>query len=582
MELNTIGDLVSYIETTNKNERALNDIDKLGNWKGTSAQELIRDVRGICAALKNMGLKKGAKVGIMAPPCSEWTIVDLGIMLAGCISVPLFANISEENFSFEIHQAELEVIFVGKPLAHQLAHKYKDQFRQIISLDPSSSYKNELLFKDLITQSTTEPIEPNSPDDIATIIYTSGTTSVPKGVELTHRNLVCQLAESQDRIEWNQSDRVLLFLPLSHIFGRLINYLMLISGGALYYLQDVRQLIPASKSSRPTSIVFVPRLLEKIIESVRQKIESSSAVKKSVGRWAFNLATQEKLNWFETHFCQPIADFLFYAKIRDLLGGKIKIAISGSARADPRNLHFFQRVGIPIIEGYGLTEACPVCTNSVKASQIGTLGLPFSNLEVKLSPNGELLIKGPHVMRGYYKSPELTKQAIDEEGWLHTGDICKKEEDGYYTFIGRASELCKTSYGDFIDLAKLEAELRMLPYVDYAVVLAEDRPFASALLFPNMEALDKIKERLGMHALSTEELLQLDFVKKEFERALEKVNARLNRGERVKSYRFVTNAATIEGGELSPSYKMRRKFTHDKYKRLIDEMYPVNLMIFDL
>ena len=553
----------------------------MGEWQGISYATVAAQARGIAAALRNMGLKKGDRVALMAPPSIAWTVADLGIMLAGCISVPLFANISEENFLFEINQTDCRVIFISKPLAHQLANKYKERFQQIISLDFPSFYQNELLFKTLVNQETTEPIEHIDPDDLASIVYTSGTTSLPKGVELTHRNLTCELDSSKRLTEWSKEDRLLLFLPLSHIFGRLVNLAVLYAGGSIYYLQDVQQFIPICKTIQPTTCVFVPRLLEKMIQSIDQKIENLPTFHKLVARWAFHLAFKEHLSWLD-QCLKPIADLFFYRKIRELLGGNMRIALTGSARANPEHLIFFNNAGIPLIEGYGLTEACPAIANSVFISRIGTIGTPLPGVSVKLSPSGELLIKGDLVMKGYYKTPELTKLALDDEGWLHTGDICSRGEDGFLTFVGRASEMCKTSYGEFIDLSKLETELRALPFVDYAVVLADNRPYATALLFPDLEALSRIKERLGMSELSTAEILKLDFVRKELDRSLEKINARLNKGERVKSYRFVTNAATVEGGELSPSFKLRREYTHNKYQRLIDEMYPVNLMAFDL
>lgn len=581
MQINNIPEFIAYLEKNNKNPMLLNDLDKAGHWKSVSAQEMIRQVRGISAALRNMGLKKGAKVAIMSPPSSTWTIADLGIMLGGYVCVPIFPNISDDNFKFEITQSEIEVIFVAKPLGHHLANLYKDSFRHIVSMESPSFHKHELLFKDLVEQQSTDPEEPVSSDDLATIIYTSGTTNVPKGVELTHGNLTCEFELSLKRVEWTEQDKMLLFLPLSHIFGRLVNFLMLMANGSTYYLQDVQQLIPLSKEVQPTTIIFVPRLLEKMYHSIEQKIEGAAPLKKYFGRWAFNLAKKEKFSWFD-RLLFPLADTFFYSRIRELLGGKVTLGMIGSAKTDPTILYFFENVGVPMVEGYGLTEACPITSNAIKEAKLGTMGVPMDNLEVKIDSSGELLVKGPVVMRGYHKNPEMTKQIFDQEGWLRTGDICMKDEKGFYTFIGRASELCKTSYGEFIDLAQLESALRGLPFVDCAVVLAENRPFATALLFPNIEEVNRIKERLGMSEMSNNEVLQLEFVRKEFDRALEKLNARLNEWERIKGYRFVTNAATVEGGELSPTYKMRRKYTHDKYKSLIQEMYPANTMVFDL
>ena len=581
MEINTITEYIKYYGEHCSNPKALNDLNKAGDWQSFSAQEVVRQILGIAGGLKNMGLKPGARVGLIGPPSAEWTIADLGIMGGGFISVPMYANISEENFRFEITQAEIEVIFVAKPLAHQLANKYREYFRQIISLDSPPFFKHELSFKDLTSQQHPDPLTQTHPDDLVCILYTSGTTGAPKGVELTHRNITYFIPESLQNVGWSKKDKIILFLPLSHIFGFLANLSMLLADGSIYYMTDIQQLIPMCKDVQPTTIIFVPRLLEKMVQTIEQRIKENSLLKRTLQQWAFDRAFKENLSWWD-RFLHPLADFVLYTKIREIFGGKLNAAFTGSARAEPRHLHFFNAVGIPLSEGYGLTEACPTCMNTWTQYRVGTVGKPLNDISLKLSDTGELLVKGPHVMQGYYKSPELTQQVIDKEGWLHTGDVFTVDADGYYTFIGRLSELCKTSYGEFVDLTKLEAELRTLPLVDYAIALAENRPFVTALLFPDLAAVDKIKEQVGMSGLSVKEVLQLDFVKKELDRALEKINARLNKGERIKTYRFVTNAATVEGGELSPSYKMRRKFTHDKYKSLINELYPVNLMAFDL
>lgn len=581
MEIKTIAEYIDYYSNNCSNPKALNDQDKAGDWKGISAQEVVRQIKGIAGGLKNMGLKQGARVGIIGPPSAEWTIANLGIMGGGFISVPIYPNVSEENFRFEITQAEIEVIFVAKPLAHQLANKCKEQFRHIISLDSPPFFKNELSFKDLTSQQHPEPITQAAPDDLGSILYTSGSTGSPKGVELTHRNLTYFIPESLEKIGWTNKDKITLFLPPSHIFGFLANLTMLYADGSIYYMSDIHQLIPTCKEVQPTTILFVPRLLEKMVQTIEQRIKSSSPFKRVLQQWAFDRAFKEKLSWWD-RLSHPLAHLVLYSKIQELFGGKLRATFTGSAKADPRHLHFFNAVGIPLSEGYGLTEACPTCMNSWSHYRLGTVGQPLKDISLKLSDEGELLIKGPQVMHGYHKSPELTQQAIDKEGWLHTGDVFSVDNEGYYTFLGRRTELCKTSYGEFVDLTKLESALRSLPLVDYAIALAENRPFVTALLFPDLASIDKIKEQMGMSGLSVKEVLQLDFVKKELDRALEKINARLNKGERIKSYRFVTNAATIEGGELSPSYKMRRKFTHDKYKSLIEELYPVNLMAFDL
>jgi len=578
--LATIPEVIAKLEKSIPNAKALNYLDKTGNWASLSTTEVLRQVKCIAAALQIMGLKAGDKVAIMAPPSHLWMICDLGIMLNGMITVPIFPNISEDNFILEVTQSEAKAIFLAGPISHRLTEKYTDYFERIISLDTTPFFKEQLLYQDLldlgrktIKQGGWNP-KPVNPSDTATIVYTSGTIAIPKGVELTHKNLVCQFENTEKWMKIRQDDLYLSILPLAHILGRNVCLTLLALGVSIYFLNDMNVLVKSFNQIKPTLFTCVPRLLEKIYNTVVHKIKDANPIVRPFLKWALNRAREREVSAWS----YPFARFILYSNVCKLFGGKMRCLLSGGAPLNPHILNFFIHCGIPVVEGYGLTEACPVISNRPGESAPGTIGKAMPGVEVQLSPSGEIMLRGDVVMKGYYRNPQSTAAVLDNDGWLHTGDQGFFDPAGFLHMTGRISDKLKTSYGEFVDIPVLEELLGQLPFVELAVAIVENRPFVTCLLFPNFDEIEKLKKQMDLGELSVEEILRMDFIKREIDRSIQQINEHLNQWERVRNYRFIYSKAAVESGELSGSYKPRHNFIIDKYQTIIDEMYPTSTL----
>lgn len=570
-ELQTIGQVLQFIEKHYANPRALAWHN--GKWHYLSTREFIKQVKQVAWALVSLGIQRGDRVGIVALPSARWTIADLAIMSIGAVSVPLFANISEDNFQFEINQCQLKTVFVGGADQWERCQAHKHLFQNIISLDDTSP-QGTIGYADLLQKGGSQPnqfqelLKSLKPDDLATIIYTSGSTGMPKGAAHTHYS-ICSLLNN-DQFVWNwQNDSYLSFLPLAHVFARMLNLIMITWGVSIYYYNDVKNLGPVSQEVKPTVLVVVPRLLEKMYAKMSAKVNSEITLKRKIGLWAFNLANQEK----PSHFQKLIAEQLVYKKLRNALGGNLRVVFSGGSALNPSLYRFFLNAGFPIFEGWGLTETCPVSVNLIGKVKIGTVGPVLPGLQVKTDENGELLVKGKMLMSGYYQNPELTNEVLDKEGWFHTGDKGSIDQEGYISILGRLKELVKTSTGEMIAPIPIEQALTRAPFIDTAVVVAENRKFVSCLIVPDFDALNLMKEKQGLKQMSDVEFLKQKNISEKMEQLLEQVNAHLNHWEKIRSYRFIPQPLSIETGELTPSMKVRREAVEKKYKDLIDTMY---------
>ncbi len=579
-KIDTIADLYRRFTKYDKPD-ALNE--KIGEeWVHFSHKELIAQVRALTLYLNQAGIKKGDTIGLLAPPGIRWVIADIASILAGAITIPLFANISEENFVFECTQPEVKTIFVGGLDQWIMYSKHKDLFTKTIALDHLNGKSDAVHFDTAL--SIGYELDQRNPgkfeaiisdckaDDIATIIYTSGSTGVPKGALIPHRVLVGVV--HQDPLQWDpQNDKYLSILPLAHVFGRSVNYIMLTWGIPVYYFNDLKNVGQACREIHPTITALVPRLLEKIYAKMVSNVEQASALKKTIAQWAFSLANDEHGGFLNTIF-HPFADKLVYSSLREALGGHFRVVISGGAPLNPHLCHFFWEIGLPIYEGWGLTEASIVSVNRVDKKKLGTVGPAINSLQVKLGQDDELLVKGGVCFTGYYKNPQLTAQVIDSEGFIHTGDKGKIDEDGFITIVGRIKELVKSSVGEYIAPVPLEQEIQKAPFIDLSMVVAENRKFVSVLIFPNFEVVRSLKKTQNMEHLTDEEFLESDYIKNEVNTLLSNINEHHNHWEQIHAYRFVMAPPTIETGELTPSMKIRRDFVTNKYKDLIDSMYP--------
>lgn len=578
--LHTCSDILRCLEESPLKPHALNTQSGVG-WRSISTGEFLESVKNVALGLISIGMKPGDRVGILANPSGEWTVVDMAIMVAGGVAVPLFGNISDENFLYETEEAELHILFVDGIEQWAMYQRHANRFKTVISINDSSSGVKALSYEELqekgrkldktqpgLYQKTRESLKSI---DLAAIIYTSGSTGTPKGVELTHENLTCVLDFGE--FHWNpECDRYLSVLPLAHVFGHCINLWVLAWGASIYYSNDYKNLGAVCREVKPTAIVVVPRLLEKMYMKMADQVHSSSGIKRFIGEWAFALAKRKTSSPLDA-VLRPVADRLVFSKLRDALGGKIRIVISGGAPLNPELQRFFDTVGIPIYEGWGLTEACPVCVNVPEAKKNGTVGQPLHGQQIKISPEGEVLVKGSLVMRGYYRHPEITKQAIDSDKWLHTGDRGTIDDDGFLTIKGRMKELYKTSTGEYVAPVPIEQALARNPLIDMSMVVAEGRKFTSCLLFPNMDALARMKSQKKADHISNEEFLKGDYVRGEIDSLVNELNKHLNHWEQIHGYRFILEPLSIQNGELTPSMKIRREVVAKKYSKLIDEIY---------
>ena len=577
----TIGAFLKNIEETHINPRALNTY-KYAQWHSLSVEEYLLEIKYLALGLIQLGLKKGDRVGIMAPSSSKWTMIDLAILSVGLVTVPIFPNISEENFSFEMTQTEPKVVFLSDEESWLRYYKGKHFFKKIVSLDNAQPGSEVVFYDDLCALGRElHEAQPNlyqqllndiQPADLATIVYTSGSTGSPKGVEHTHSSLFGLIHE--EIFNWDsQNDRYLNALPLAHIYARTLNLIMLAWGVSVYYFNDLKNISQACREIHPTILVVVPRLLEKVYAKMALNIHDAPCLKRSIAQFAFDLANEEKKTIWKNIF-HTFAENLVYSHLREALGGSLRVVISGGSALDPHLCHFFIDIGVPVFQGWGLTEGCPFTVNRIGKNKVGTIGLPIGPLEIRIADNGEILVRGVNVMRGYFNNPKATQEALDQEGWLHTGDKGSIDEEGFVTISGRIKEIFKSSTGELIVPIAIEQAFCKAPFIDMALVIAEQRKFVSCLLVPNFEVLRSLKRDNDLTHLSDEDFLQSDFIKTKMKKILNQVNAHLNHWEQVRDYRFIPHELSVAQGDLTPTLKMVREVIERKYQPLIDAMYP--------
>ncbi len=426
-QLRTVHQWIEHVGKT-ENPKLLNYF-KDGKWHAFSSQEFYEEVKRCTFALLSLGVKKGDRIGLVAQPSPFWTIVDAAIICAGCVNVPLFANIAEENFDFEIHQTETRIVFFEGTEPLSMIRHHADYFTHKINMDPYTQIEgaidwNEFLksgdaYAEKNPDSWDEVLSSANPEDLVSIVYTSGSTGVPKGAMLTHSSLVSECHHEAFNFD-PQNDRYLSILPLAHIFGRTLNFIILAWGVSIYYFTDLKAIGKACQEVHPSILVVVPRLMEKVYARMLHNVEHAGVLKRTIGHWAFDLAKQEEDSLYK-QLLHPVADKVVYSALREALGGSIRMVVTGGAAMNPELQHFFMEIGVPIYEGWGMTEGCPGCVNRPGRNKVGTIGPPLPGVDIKISPQGEILMRGPILMKGYYKNPEATAEVLDSEGWLHTG-----------------------------------------------------------------------------------------------------------------------------------------------------------------
>ncbi len=548
-------------------------------WVTVSSQEFYRRVGRTHLLLRKLGLTQGDRCGLLSENRWEWAVADFGMMTAGIVSVPLYPSLTAEQVHYMLENSDARAVFVSTAAQKEKILAVRDRLpalQHVICFD--ESWLDTAPLQTPEREQFEAAIRDVRPSDLASIIYTSGTTGTPKGVMLTHANIVSNVIDTEPDV--NADDVTLSFLPLCHIYERMADYTYYLHGAAVAHVGAVDQVLPAIQKIRPTLVAAVPRFFEKMYARLMDTIRQAPALRRKIFFWAigvgfqtipFRLEGRPLPPWLRLKF--RLADKLAFSKVRARLGGRLRQFISGGAPLQREMAEFFYAVGLPIYEGYGLTETSPVISaNQPGCLRFGTVGKPIPHVEIKIAEDGEILVRGPNVMRGYYKMEPETQEAL-AGGWFHTGDIGMLDPDGFLVILDRKKDLLKTSGGKFITPQPIESKLKASPYIADALVIADGRHFPSALIIPNFAALERLAGEQGIHVAAPADLARHPKVIERLEKEVEGRCADLAPFERIKKITVLDREFSITDGEMTPTMKIRRREVEKRYREVIDRMY---------
>lgn len=577
-----------YYQLENKPNDAALVTKYNGEWIKTSTQEYIDKANAMSRALLKLGIKKDDKIALISSNNrTEWNIMDIGILQLGAQNIPIYPTISAEDYEYVLNHSESIYCFVSDEEVLEKVNKVKGntKIKEVYSFDRIKGCKHysELLElgKDTSNQEDVEARKKAvSPNDLATIIYTSGTTGKPKGVMLSHWNITSNVLSSVPRVPLKGTDtRILSFLPICHIFERVLIYVYQHAGTSIYYAEGLDKIGENAKEIKPNLMSVVPRLLEKVYDKIMAKAAELSGIKKMLFYWAVSLGeTWEPYRkngaWYE--FKLSIANKLIFNKWREALGGELYTMVSGSAALQPRLSRIFGAAGMHVMEGYGLTETSPVVSvgrYDDNMYKVGAVGKPIDNIEVKIADDGEILIKGPNVMMGYFKDPEKTASVMTDD-YFHTGDKGEIDPDGFLKITGRKKEMFKTSGGKYVIPTLLENDLKQSRFIEQIMVIGEGEKMPAALIQPNFEFVHEWVERKH-HPIenSYEAIANSDIVQQRIQREVDKCNQNFGKWEQIKVFKLTPELWSIDAGHLTPTLKMKRDIIKQKYKNLIESIY---------
>jgi len=560
-----------------------------GVWVKTSTEEYIAKANAISRALLRLGVQKDDKIAVISTNNrTEWNIMDIGILQVGAQNVPIYPTISETDYEYILNHSGAGYCFVSDTEVLRKVNLIKQNLpnlKEVFSFDEIEGCKNwtELLFlgEDQSNQDVVEDRKNNvKPEDLATIIYTSGTTGKPKGVMLSHKNIVSNVLDSAPRIPFEKGkSRAVSFLPICHIFERMILYLYQYYGVSVYFGESIDKISDNIKEVKPTVMTAVPRLLEKIYDSIYSKGLQLTGIKRKLFFWAIDLGLKYepyKANgfWYEAQL--KIARKLIFSKWKEGLGGNLDLLVSGSAALQPRLARVFAAAEIPVVEGYGLTETSPViAVNDMRnfGFKVGTVGKLIQNVEVKIAEDGEILCKGPNVMMGYYKDDVLTNEAL-RDGYFHTGDIGEFDSEGFLKITDRKKEMFKTSGGKYISPQLLENAMKQSRFIEQIMVIGDGQKMPAAFIQPNFEFVKTWEKLHGITVGSTnEEIIMNPKVIERIQEEIDILNEKFGNWEKIKRFELTPNVWSISGGELTPTLKLRRKIVMEKYIDLFHKIY---------
>lgn len=552
-----------------------------GKWINYSTESFCEVADHLSRGLISQGIDKGGRVAVMSHNRPEWNIADFAANQIGAYQIPLYPTLADHDIQFILEDAEISIIFVAdedlykkvKPNVEAVNPKIK-----IYTFNEVDGAENWKLLTDAGKAQTEINLDDYrdkiQPEDILTLIYTSGTTGTPKGVMLTHDNLVANFVNSSVVMPEGVK-KGLSFLPLSHIFERMIIYLYLFNRTSIYYAESMDTIVSDIQHVKPNAFSTVPRLLEKVYDKIMEKGKALTGIKKGIFFWSVALAEKYTTNagaWY--NFKLGIARKLVFKKWQEALGGEIVVIVSGGAALNPRLARIFWAAGMPVFEGYGLTETSPVITvNHFGGTMFGSVGEVIKGVEVKIAQDGEVLTRGHQVMKGYYNRPDLTEEAIDKDGWFHTGDIGELVEGRFLRITDRKKEMFKTAGGKYVAPQMLENKYKESIFIEQIMVLGENRKFPSALIVPNFETLKTWAGRKGITFTSNEEIIKNEQVLAKYNEVIEAASVGFGKWEQVKRFALLPKEWSIDGGELTPKLSLKRKVITEKNNSIIEKIY---------
>lgn len=561
-------------------------------WKSISSTEMLRRIAGLAAPLAALGVERGDRIGLFSPNRPEWHIADFAILGLGAVNVPVYFKESDDRMAYILNHSGAKVVISAGA----------EQARRVLALRPRLPHLQHIIcaaadvdmpgdflrYEKFIASSGEAEIAAwrrraleAAPSDLATIIYTSGTTGEPKGVMLTHSNFTSNIFDGWNRQDYSEDDLGLEFLPLSHVYERMMGYGYLFRGIAIAYVERMEDVAQALIEVRPTVAAAVPRFFEKIYANLMEKGHKATGLKRRLFDWSMRVVAKAtpwraygkraslgvKLEWH-------LADRLVYRKIRAALGGRIRAFISGGAPLSRDLTEFFAAVGVEIHQGYGLTETSPIISNNLPGSnRIGSVGRPIPNVEVRIAEDGEILVKGPCVMQGYYLKPAETREALPGDGWFRTGDIGHLDEYGYLYVTDRKKDLIKTAAGKFVPPQPIENRLKTSPFILNAVVIGDQRKFVIALIVPHFANVTTKAGEMSLTFSSNTELAAHPWVRELIGKEIERLTAHLAQYESIKRFALLDHDLTFDGGQLTYTMKLRRRYVEQRYAEAIDQLY---------
>lgn len=566
-----------------------------GIWHKYSTADVKDIVDKLAAGLVHLGIsghdmsiERRDKIAIISNNRPEWMFLDLAVQKAGAVLVPIYPTLAVGELEFVLNDAEIKLVFVSDQELYDKVQSIRSKTPTVHAVYTFNNLQPALNWREIMSKATAESLaalkaiaDKVGYEDLVTIIYTSGTTGTPKGVMLSHKNLLSNVLSSSEVFAefCTPADKALSFLPLNHIFERMVTYIYLFNGVSVYYAQSLDTIGDNLKEVQPAVFTTVPRLLEKVYERIMGRGQELAGVKRKLFFWAVDVAGKYEVGKYQGFIYNTklgIANKLIFNKWREGLGGKVKAIVTGAAACQVRLLRIFSAGKMPIMEGYGLTETSPVISVNrfnEKNRKFGTVGTVIKGVEVKIAEDGEICCKGDNVMMGYYKRPDLTAEVIDKDGYFHTGDIGIMEDQKFLKITDRKKEIFKTSGGKYVAPQPIENKMKESPFIEQMIVVGPERKFAGALIVPSFENLKEWAKQNKISFGTIHDLVRHPAVLEMYKHVVEEFNQQFNHVEQIKKFELCPTEWTVDGGELTPTLKLKRKVITEKYKDAIERIY---------